>query len=269
MLIDLRRILTSYLETVRAVARRFNRMTILVRPHPFERASTYQEAFGPFPNVRVDGRGSVLNVIRHSRCVVHLNCGTSIEATMLRRLPLSLEFLNTSLMATHGPLPSRISLRTESADQLFACIENAGRLTDEFPFETNYAQHVRPWFHDNDGAAADRIVAALVADLGCSTAPRPSVAWSLRSSRLKCRLSQRFQAIASNTLGSAFASSARGALNRVRREKRLDVGAVRSLLGRLAAHEGMPWPRCQHARHPWTGVPLASISVLPANGPSR
>jgi hypothetical protein len=219
-------------------------------------------------NVVVDGRGSVMNVIRNSRCVVHLNCGTSIEATMLRRVPLSLEFLNTPLMARHGPLPSRISLRTRSAEHLFDCIEHSERAAESFPFEANYGEHIRPWFHDNDGAAADRIVNALVADLGTSRGPRPSVAWSLRSSRRKSRISQRLQAIAANTMGSALSSAARGAFNRVRREKRLDVEAVRLLLGRVTTHEAVPVPGCQYARHPWTGAALASISVVPSGGSS-
>lgn len=269
MLVELRRILADYLEIVRSIAVRFRRTTIVVRPHPFERSSTYEEAFAPFANIRVDGQGSVMNVIRNSRCVVHLNCGTSIEATMLRRLPLSLEFLNTPLMARHGPLPSRISLRTDSAEHLFDCIEHSGEFTAEFPFETNYAEHIRPWFHENDGAAADRVVDALVADIGSATGRRPSVAWSLRSSRLKSRLSQRLQAVAANTLGSDLASGVRGAFDRVRREKRLEATVVQALLNRLADHEGVPSPRCEHARHPWTGMRLASISVVPGKGASR
>ena len=188
---------------------------------------------------------------------------------MLRRVPFSLEFLNTPLMARHGPLPSRISLRTQSAEHLFDCIENSGRLAAEFPFETNYTEHIRPWFHDNDGEAADRVVGALVADIGSAAGRRPSVAWSLRSSRLKSRLSQRLQAVAANTLGSDLASGARGAFNRVRREKRLEAAVVQALLDRVAVHEGMPSPRCEHARHPWTGLPLASISVVPGKGASR
>jgi surface carbohydrate biosynthesis protein len=268
MLVDLRRILAEYLVTVRAAAARFKETTIVVRPHPFERSRTYEEAFEGLANVVVDGRGSVMNVIRNSRCVVHLNCGTSIEATMLRRVPLSLEFLNTPLMARHGPLPSRISLRTRSAEHLFDCIEHSERAAESFPFEANYGEHIRPWFHDNDGAAADRIVNALVADLGTSRGPRPSVAWSLRSSRRKSRISQRLQAIAANTMGSALSSAARGAFNRVRREKRLDVEAVRLLLGRVTTHEAVPVPGCQYARHPWTGAALASISVVPSGGSS-
>lgn len=268
MLVDLRWILAEYLGTVRAAAARCKQTTIVVRPHPFERSSTYEEAFEGLTNVIVDGRGSVMNVIRNSRCVVHLNCGTSIEATMLRRLPLSLEFLNTPLMARHSPLPSRISFRTRSAEQLFDCIEHSEREAESFPFEANYGQYIRPWFHDNDGAAAERIVNALVADLGTFRGPPPSIAWSLRSSRHKSRASQRLQAIAANVFGSAASAAARRAFNRVRREKRLDVEDVRLLLGRVADHEGVPVPGCHHARHPWTGTALASISVVPSGGSS-
>ncbi len=263
---DLKRIMSGYVASVLEMARQFPDLTVLVRPHPFERARTYIDAFAQVPNIRVDGRGSVLNVIRNGRCVVHLNCGTSIEATMLRRLPVSLEYLNTPLMAKHGPLPSRISLPVRSASELFHVVANLEKLTSEFAFERNYGEEIKPWFHDNDGAAADRIVEAVLGDVGRCDRGRHSIAWSLGSSRRRTRLSQRMQALAGNFLGSSTTSRLRALSSPVRQEKHFGPSTVAGMLARIAAHESRPPPVCVHARHPWTGLALSTVSVTPGRG---
>lgn len=263
MLIDLRVILAGYLATVKALAAARPRQHFLVRPHPFEDVSTYQRAFAGLPNVIVDGRGSVLNVIRNARCIVHLNCGTSIEATMLRRLPLSLEYLNTPLMAKHGPLPSRISAHVGSVAEALDAIDHVDQRTMVFPFEHNYRESILPWFHENDGSAGERVAAAIHADVGSGRGARRSVTWSLGSSRRRSRLSQRLQALAANVLGSAATAAMRGRATAVRREKRFGVAEIATATAAIAAHESRPAPHCRSGRHPWTGTTLASVTVTP------
>lgn len=264
MLTDLKCILAGYLATVKALAAARPQQAFLVRPHPFEDISTYQRAFAALPNVIVDGRGSVLNVIRHARCIVHLNCGTSIEATMLRRLPLSLEFLNTPLMARHGPLPSRISAQVGSAAEALDAIDDVDARTSAFPFEQHYRESILPWFHKNDGQAADRIAEAILDDVGSGHRVRRSVSWSLGSSRRRSRLSQRLQALAANLLGSATTSALRSRAAAVRREKRFGSAEITAAVQAIAAHDRRPQPRCRAAGHPWTGATLASVTVTPA-----
>jgi surface carbohydrate biosynthesis protein len=263
LIADLRQILDGYLRTVRQAAAACSDLPFLVRPHPFENGDTYRRAFADVPNVVVDGRGSVLNVIHNARCVVHLNCGTSIEATMLRRLPVSMEFLNTPLMARHGPLPSRISHRVGDAEELVQTLRDVDARTAAFPFEANYAADIHPWFHDHDGAAADRIVAAIESDLGGARRRLVDVRGSLGSSRRQSRLGQRLQALAANAFGSLVTSRWRARATPVRGEKSFGAAEVRRGVERIAAHARLPAPACSAARHPWTGVPLASVDVLP------
>jgi hypothetical protein len=194
---------------------------------------------------------------------VHLNCGTSIEATMLRRLPLSLEFLNTPLMAKHGPLPSQISRHADGFEATLAAIDDVEHEVEVFPFERNYRQMIHPWFHENDGSAADRVADAIHADLGSGARRRSSVGWSLGSSRRRSRLSQRLQALAANVAGSATTAAWRARATAVRREKRFAPAEVREAMAAIAAHEGRAAPLCEPARHPWTGRALASVTVTP------
>lgn len=265
MLADSRRILKGYIEAVQGLAAALPERTFLVRPHPFENNVLYREAFSSCRNVVVDGQGSVLNVIRNAACVVHLNCGTSIEATMLRRLPVSLEFLNTEHMANHSTLPSRVSLRVDSFAAALDVLRNMPSATANFDFQGNYNAQIRPWFYENDGKAAERVVDAVLATIATNSRPPVGgIGWSLASSRRHSRPGQRLQAGLANLLGSRASSRLRAMLTASRREKTLTLATVAAQLAVLAAHEGSPAASVSAARHPWTGFALASLLVTPS-----
>lgn len=264
MLSDSRKIFTGYLRTIFDLATHFPQHTFLVRPHPFENANVYRESLSALSNVIVDGRGSVLNVIRHAKCVLHLNCGTAVEATMLRRLPVSMEFLNTDHMSNHSTLPSKISLRANSYEEMCSTIENLDAATGQFSFEQNYSENILPWFHLNDGRAADRVADVMV-QYGAAARSRvkPSVARSLASSRSNSSVGQRAQALLANLTGSKFSSRLREMRTASRREKRLDAKDVRLQLEKIATHAGTALPSVAHAQHPWSGLELATVRVEP------
>ena len=242
------------------LARDLPGQTFLVRPHPFENHETYQREFAGLPNVVVDGAGSVLNVIANSTCMVHLNCSTAVEAVMLDKLPISLEYLNTPRMLGHAPLPSRISRQAKSYEELAEIVSRPQEHAAEFPFDEVHRASIYPWFHANDGAAAERVVDALLARLGPGPAPT-SVARSLAASRTSPRLSQRVQSLAANVVGSLATGTVRASVKGVRREKFFSASHVAQALAGLGAIDGAAAPRVKHARHPWTSVPLATVAV--------
>lgn len=266
LLADQRDILRNFLSTVNELAAHFPDRTFLVRPHPFENPDLYRDTFAAQPNVIVDGQGSVLNVIRHADCVLHLNCGTSVEATMLGRLPISLEFLNTQHMAKHSTLPSRISLRAESVEAVAAVLERLPEAVSAFDFDGNYQQFIHPWFHENDGAAAERVVEAVGATLARRghEGGRVSIARSLANSRRNSRPTQYLQSALANLLGSRATSALRAMASPARREKQIAPTAVEAQLALLADHAGTQLPRVRRASHPWTGLPLVTLTVSPS-----
>lgn len=265
ILADSRKILDNYLETVPRLAERFPEQSFLVRPHPFENAELYRKSFESFANVTVDGSGSVLNAIQHARCVLHVNCGTAIEAIMLGKLPLSMEFLNTQLMSRHSSLPSQVSRKVGSIEELLDVLVDTDAATSKFPFGQVHAELVRPWFHLADGGAADRVAVVLRESILArgSTAPRPSVSRSLSGSRPRPRIGQRLQALLANGIGSLAAASLRSSWSPARREKSLTLGSIRSLVSAMCRHESAPAWQVSHARHPSTGVPLSSVIIAP------
>lgn len=264
---DSRLILANYIATVRALAMRCPGQSFIVRPHPFENADRYRSEFSEQANITVDGSGSVLNVIHNSVGVIHLNCGTSIEAVLLEKTPLSMEFLNTPHMASHSSLPSRVSQPVASLDEL---THQVSRLCDgagEFNFADRHARIIEPWFYLNDGCAADRIADVLLADLNKpgKIANRSSIRTSLESSRQCSSWGQRLQALVANVVGSHFSSRLRTFFEPVRREKRLDAALISRSLAALAAHEGIAAPKVAAAKHPLTQLCLSSVRIMPAS----
>jgi surface carbohydrate biosynthesis protein len=245
------------------LARDLPQLTFLVRPHPFENHMTYQRVFAGLANVVVDGAGSVLNVIANASCLVHLNCSTAVEAVMLDKLPISLEYLNTPRMLGHAPLPSRISQHAQSYDELKDMVSQPQRYAAQFPFAERHREAIHPWFHENDGAAAERVVDAILERSARRDSP-VSVRRSLAASRQLPRLTQRAQSVAANLLGSLATSRARAMMQAVRREKFFSARQIESALNALEMTDGSPKAAVSHARHPWTRVPLATVGVRAA-----
>lgn len=265
MLSDQRDILRGFIDTIGRVASELKDRQFVVRPHPFENIERYQQAFAHCTNVIVDGNGSVLNVIRNAACLVHLNCGTSIEATMLRRLPVSMEFLNTTHMAAHSVLPSRISRDARSVEELLDIIVNVPHEAENFEFDENYRNLIYPWFHENDGDAAERVAEAVTKIIGLKPAMSAwgGVRRSLAASRRAPRAGQRLQAALANMVGSATVARLRSLAAPARKQKLLKRADVETQIRLITEHAGTSLPRVVAARHPWTGVELSSLTVQP------
>ena len=243
------------------LARRLPHRHFLVRPHPFERQERYADAFAGLANVRVDGAGSVLNVIANSACVLQLNCSTAIEAIMLEKLPLSPDFVSTPVLRKHAELPNRASLLVDSEDRLVDILSDIPAATRAFDFDARYDALIAPYFHLRDGRAAER-VADVLAALPRRHA-RPDAGEALRASVDRPRLLQRLQSAAALLLGSRRASLLRTRLQPRRAAKTIDVAPVRDLMLAATRAGGLAMPAIAHHVHGPRGLVLSSITVDP------
>ena len=262
LLADLKQVFANYLvEIGRLAAARPDRQ-ILVRPHPFEREEVYRAALGQHANVVVDGTGSVLDMIQNAAAVIHLNCGTAIEAVLLGKLPIQLEYLNTPATAGHALLPARASRRTMSFEELLAVVDDIDAETRKFDFAGIHAAEIHPFFHHNDGRAAERVADALVG-VNDRRAPFVSLSSVLRGTRPNPSLGQIAKGAASLLFGSAVTERLRTRFNPARREKRIEPSDVRHVLERVAAHDKSDPSlfSVERARCAKTGLPLASITI--------
>jgi surface carbohydrate biosynthesis protein len=262
---DLKLVFANYLVEIDRLAAARPDHSIVVRPHPFESEQVYRDALSGRANVIVDGTGSVLDRIRNAAAVIHLNCGTAVESVLLGKLPLQLEYLNTPTTAGHATLPARVSRAVGSFEDLLDAIDNIERETKVFDFAGIHAAHIEAFFHFNDGQAADRAAEVLTRTAG-SRRPYLSLLATVTGTRTRPSLGQIAKGAASALLGSAVTERLRSQVNPARRDKRIDPDLVRTLLRRIAVHDGADASQftAARARCARTGLPLASIAIEPA-----
>ena len=250
-----------------ALARRRPQTQFVLRPHPFERSDFYRDAFGSCRNVLVDDGGDVMAVLSAARGMLHVNCGTSVESTFLRVLPIAVEYANNDTARGLNPLPSRISYPVRSPADLDAAIDTVNELARAFPFEANYREHIYPWFHSNDGQAGARVAEALLRRLAMqpSLHARRSLLRSAMSGQRPPRPKQLAQGIAAQVVGSRVLRRIREAMDPGRRHKRFGLEQVQRLVDGMADADPHPADtRAEGLRSPYTGHELLSILIVPA-----
>ncbi|KRR24987.1 hypothetical protein CQ14_30675 [Bradyrhizobium lablabi] len=261
-LIDLKQVFANYLAEIARLAAARPDQAILVRPHPFESEEVYRNALGQYSNVTVDGTGSVLDMIQNAAAIIHLNCGTAVEAVLLEKLPIQLEYLNTPTTAGHARLPARVSRAAASFDELLAMVDDLDAETARFDFAGVHAADIDAFFYRNDGLAAERVADVLVG----AAHPRNafvSLSSALRGTRPNPSIGQIAKGAASVLLGSAATEKLRTFVSPARRDKRIAPSTVAAMLERIAVHDGQAPSlfTAARARCQTTGLPLASIAI--------
>ena len=201
-------------------------------------------------------------MIQNAAAVIHLNCGTAVEAVLLEKLPIQLEYLNTPATAGHTLLPARVSRAAMSFDELLDMVDRLEQETGRFDFAGVQAANVDAFFYRNDGLAAERVANVLVS---MKHSRRPFVALSntLRGTRPHPSAGQIAKGAASLVFGSAATEKLRAWFSPTRRDKRIEPAAVGALLERIAVHDRRDPSlfTATRARCMRTGLPLASIII--------
>jgi surface carbohydrate biosynthesis protein len=254
----------SYLGELRELAQKNPGKNFLVRPHPFENHAVYENYFQDCPNVRVDGSGSVMAMIHNSTCTLHLNCQTAVETLMMGKLPVSIEYLNSDDARRRYPLPSDISYPAGSIEELNDIIRAPEQYARGFPAAELYNRHVAPLFYKNDGQAGMR-VADIVERAGRrGTRASGRLVRSLKGSFTKVTAGRLLQGVLSNMAGSRCVSAFRTRLNPRRNVKYSTLDDIRARFGTIANADSCPTEvRIDHARHPVSRLPMASVELKP------
>lgn len=150
-------------KTVRAMiamtvdlAREFPTVTIVYRPHPFERMETYEDPFRDIPNIQLRREGTVDAWIMRSSAVIQRNCSTAIEAG-LAGVPAFLP----AWIPTHASVPAAeaVSVHEQTFDSLVASIRRvlAGDFVPPPELQTALQETISTWFHTVDGCSHRRV----------------------------------------------------------------------------------------------------------------
>lgn len=182
-IIDAGKAYRSVLETSIRLAKHFKDVQFVLRPHPFENIGSY-DALAELPNFHVRQDGTSLEWISGARLLVHQNCSTAIEATMLKVEPLSMEWFNTPSLRLDAA--TRVSRGARSESDLIELVQQGldGRLSPvDWETEQFRQQIIGDLFTAVDGANSSRVTVAVLDAIaaarggkrGTSTLERPSL----------------------------------------------------------------------------------------------
>jgi surface carbohydrate biosynthesis protein len=165
------------------LAKHFSDVQFVLRPHPFENIGSY-DALAELPNFHVRQDGTSLEWISGASLLVHQNCSTAIEATMLKVEPLSMEWFNTPSLRLQAA--TEVSRGAASESDLIELVQQGldGRLppltaaTEQFR-----RQIIGDLFTAVDGASSSRVTEAVLDAIAAArhqgrttpALPRPSV----------------------------------------------------------------------------------------------
>lgn len=204
----------------------------VLRPHPFENAQAYASLLTS-PNFEVRQEGTSLEWINQASALVHLNCSTAIEASMLGCEALSPAWLDTPALHLSGP--HSVSLHANSVVELVDMIRTRG--AGEAPPASSCIVAARQTvfreiYHAIDGKAAERVADAILENVNNAKPfiPKPSLRGAI------AHLARQFLGYhACSMLRQRIANSQ---LERRRLAKRFSVNDVRAVLDRLSIAAG-------------------------------
>lgn len=221
--------------TIARLAHDFPHQRFVLRPHPFERLEGYVE-LSQLNNVEVIQEGTSFEWLACAKLLLHLNCSTAIEATMLGVPALSLEWLNkdTLRLKTAGDVSTPLSSYADLADAIRHSIAGLAFA----PPSKETLQKIEDSYHLIDGRASERICSAIQR---CFEANVEKLSQPLKS----CKRGFRAKVIHALRLliGLNGAVKVQQLIFRrkyaeKRESKKLDPGVVRDILDRL--HNAAP-----------------------------
>ncbi|WP_334510096.1 surface carbohydrate biosynthesis protein [Bradyrhizobium sp. AZCC 1693] len=161
-IIDAGKSYRSVLETSTRLANHFPDVQFVLRPHPFENIGSY-DALAELPNCHIRQDGTSLEWISGARLLVHQNCSTAIEATMLKVEPLSMEWFNTPSLRLDAA--TRVSRSVGSEADLIELVRQGldGRLPPVAQETEQFRQQIiGDLFTAVDGTNSLRVTAAVL-----------------------------------------------------------------------------------------------------------
>ncbi|XUJ34932.1 surface carbohydrate biosynthesis protein [Bradyrhizobium japonicum] len=143
----------------------FSDVPFVLRPHPFENLDSYG-GFADLPNASVIQSGTSLEWISGARLLVHQNCSTAIEATMLNVEPLSMEWFNTPALRLDAA--TRVSRPARSEAELIELVRQGleGKLAQPSSEIVDFRREIiSDLYLAMDGASSVRVSEAVLSTM--------------------------------------------------------------------------------------------------------
>ncbi len=156
----------NVIESITKIAKKFSDQNIIIRPHPFEDLKAYESI--EQSNIYPIQTGTSLEWIVNASVLIHLNCITSVEAIMLKKETVSLEWLNTPSLLAQSP-PFNVSINAKSQNDLESIIL---RIISEgcYPVDDKLLMLrkniIRKRYFKIDGKASERVAKEILDTVG-------------------------------------------------------------------------------------------------------
>lgn len=208
----------------RTLAEALPGQNFILRPHPFENADGYKE-LEEFQNIKVVQSGSVNSWILSSFALVHLNCTTAIEASLVGKLVVTPNWLNDTAIYRH--LPNALSKSVDTIEEMIEILSSKSLILDtsRWSHDTINLELLYQSFHDIDGKSAKRVAEA-IRDLSCMI--------SLKSSIPKKSTLKKFKMFALNFSEMPILWQLREKLKNTNKSKYFTAIEVEDILKRLS-----------------------------------
>ena len=133
-------------------------VNFVLRPHPFESRTPYEKLLR-FPNFEINQTKTAIEWLNSCEALIHLNCQTAIEAVMLGKEPISLEWVNTPHLKAQAP-PGEINHNPKSFNELIFLIKkisNNNSLKPSSKMKMDRKKLIKSRLLSNDGKSSLRV----------------------------------------------------------------------------------------------------------------
>jgi len=153
----------KFQEIIKCVVEQFPDVHFVLRPHPFEDSASY-EKFIKLPNFEVRQEGSSIEWLNKAKVLIHFNCLTAVEATMLGIESISLEWINSPILLKQAPPLINISQKIQTQKELLQAIKdviNGKKLPLTEDMKKSRLKLITDRYRAIDGESAKRVAQAI------------------------------------------------------------------------------------------------------------
>ena len=166
----------KFIEVIEKLAIKFTNQIFVIRPHTFENSKGYDSLL-KFDNIHVQQEGTSIEWTNAATLLIHQNCTTSVEAVLLNKEVISLEWFNTKIMKGEGS-PSSISFQPKNQKDLEKLLSD---IISNKPLNTNNKLFkirndlIKAQYLSNDGNSTKRVTEAIINVLSSKSIPKFSL----------------------------------------------------------------------------------------------
>ncbi len=150
------------IEVIERVCKEITNINFVLRPHPFESNKPYKKLLN-LPNFEICQTRTAIEWLNNCEALIHLNCQTAIEAVMVGKEPISIEWINTPHLKVEGP-PGEINHEPKNFDELIILIKKIvkyGKLKPTAKMVKERKKLISSRFFCDDGKSSLRVSKAI------------------------------------------------------------------------------------------------------------